>query len=170
MTQRAVLLQALASTPADIERLIRGLDESNAARQTDASAWSPGALIGHLLAVEHAYQGHIRRIIEENEPLLTAFPPPAEHQPGVSVATAAERFRQSREATLSILRGLSAGDWQRKAMHETRGRISLRTLVQRLVEHDIEHTNQLVEIRQTWRNSRAAAVISTTTEDGGRLP
>ncbi len=168
MTQRAVLLQALASTPADVERLIRGLDEPSAARQTDASAWSPGALIGHLVAVEHNYQGHIRRMVEENEPLLPSSHPPTEHEPGVGVAVAAEQFRQSRAATLTTLRGLSAGDWQRKAMLETGGRISLRSLVQRLVEHDIEYTNQLVEIRQTWRNRRGAAVISSTTEDSGR--
>jgi uncharacterized damage-inducible protein DinB len=167
MTQRAVLLQALASTPADVERLIRGLDESNAARQTEASAWSPGAVVAHLLAVEHAYQSHIRRIIEENEPLLPSSHSAVEHQPGGSVA-AAEQFRQSREATLTTLHGLAAGDWQRKAIHETAGRISLRSLVQRLVEHDIEHTNQLVEIRPTWRNIQSAAVMSPTAQDASR--
>ena len=39
MTKRAILLEALASTPPDVVRLVRGLDETAAVQQTDGG-WS----------------------------------------------------------------------------------------------------------------------------------
>lgn len=169
MTKRTILLQALASTPADVERLARGVDDAIFAGLAKADTVSPGEIVNHLLAVEHAYLYHINRIIGENEPIVPAIHTRAEHfRPRVPLPAAAEQFRQAREEMLATLEELPAGDWQRKAIHETEGRIPLRFLIQCLVEHDIEHTNQLVEIRQAWRKDHPPAVALTAPLDAGR--
>lgn len=152
MTKRIVLLQALASTPADIQRLIRQLDAPAAEWKVSAEAWSSADVVSHLTDVEQAYLVRLQRVLAEEEPAVPYIHPNAPSRaPGTSLSQLVEYFIRARETTLELLRRLTPGEWQRTAIHETKGRMSLRFLVQDLVDHDIEHTNQLVEIIQAWR-------------------
>jgi hypothetical protein len=155
MTKRIVLLQALASTSADIARLVRPLDRAAADWKPDLIAWSPRDIVSHLTLVERAYLARLKRIITEDEPTVPYIhPDEAAHDRQTPLAELSEAFRLAREDTLATLQALGPGGWQRAAIHETRGRVTLRFLVQDLVGHDIEHTNQLVEVIQLWRLSR----------------
>lgn len=158
MSKRIVLLQALASTPADLTRLARsfaGLGDDQAA---EVAEWSPRDVLAHLLFVERGYQARIALILREPEPLLPFINPErVEAEPLASLVEMATHFRAAREETLATLQALSPGQWQKPAVHETRGRTTLRSQIQTLVEHDIEHTNQLVELLQAQRAARRAA-------------
>lgn len=159
VTKRAILLQALASSPSDVARLARGLEDAPANWRPDEAAWPPGKVINHLLAVEQVYTHHIRRVILEAEPLLPAIHPVEQRYcADDALSMAAARFRQAREVTLTTLQAVPAGVWQRAGIYHTTGRVTLRFMVQSLVEHDIEHTHQLVLLRQAWQESRALGV------------
>lgn len=154
MTQRAVLLEALASTPTDIARLVRGLNETAAAWRADGG-WSCRDVVTHLATVEPLHRACWQRIVSIEEPL----PPTTEVDQtlagaALSLSELTERFRQSRQLSLDWLREIQPADWQRPAVHETNGRTTLRFLVQDLVAHDIEHTAQLVTILDKWRQER----------------
>ena len=71
MTQRAVLLEALASTPTDVARLVRGLNETAAAWRA-AGGWSCQDVVTHLAAVEPLHLARWQRIVAEEEPSLAA--------------------------------------------------------------------------------------------------
>lgn len=167
MTRRAVILQALASTPADIDRLGRGLNPVAVAWRPHEAAWAPGEIIEHLLVVEALYCHQFQRIIAENIPLIPTLHPTSERGEPVWPA-AAEMFRQARQATLTLLQGLAPGEWQRTAVDETNRPITLRFLAQSLVEHDIEHTNQLVETVQAWRRLATYPVVAAGDLNPGR--
>lgn len=165
MTKRAVLLEALASTPADVGRLVRGLDESAATWRGDGwswhdtwswhDAWSCRDVVAHLSAIEPLYLARLRRIVAEDKPTVAAlYPDESTHDTTLPTAALAERFLTIREVTIAWLREISAGDWQRPAIHETKGPTTLRFLVQDLVAHDIEHTSQLAAIIGLWRAER----------------
>lgn len=155
MTKRIVLLQALASTPADIARLARPLDGTAADWKPDFAAWSPRDVVSHLILVERAYLARLIRVITEDVPEVPYIHPnEAAHDRQTPLNELSEQFREAREETIATLQALAPGGWQRAAIHETRGRITLRFLVQDLVGHDIEHTNQLVEVIQLWRVSQ----------------
>lgn len=165
MTKRIVLLQALASTPADITRLIKPLDEATASWKLKHDTWTPRDVVSHLIHVEQAYQIRLNRILVEDEPTVPFIhPDEAIHDRETLIAHLGEQFRQTRGATLTTLQALNPGEWQRVAIHETKGRTTLRYLVQDLVAHDIEHTNQLVEIIQSWRAMQKQKPVATTTE------
>lgn len=152
MTRRTVLLQALASTPADIRRLIRPLDDEASDWKASVDAWSPMDVVNHLIDVEHACVARLQRVLAEHEPALPCIHPDVPpRKTGLSLSQAGDTFLQAREVTLEMLRRLTPGQWQRAAIHETKGRTTLRFLIQDLVDHDIEHTNQLVEITQSRR-------------------
>ena len=163
MTKRIVLLQALASTSVDIARLVRSLDGVAADWKPDLVAWSPRDIVSHLILVERAYLARLKRIITEDEPAVPYIhPDETAHDRLTPLDELSEAFRLTREDTLAALQALGPGGWQRAAIHETRGRVTLRFLVQDLVGHDIEHTNQLVEVIQLWRASQKqkAAIAS----------
>ena len=151
MSKRIVLLQALASTPADLSRLARSFDVAGEDDPGDAVHWSPREVLGHLFYVERAYQTRIALILREAGPLLPFIHPEYASEPFTSLVDMAERFRAAREETLATLQALTPGQWQRPAIHETNGPTTLRSQIQTLVEHDIEHTNQLVELLQARR-------------------
>lgn len=156
MTQRLVLLKALASTPADVARLARGLDE--AAVWSPDGGWSCRDVVAHLAHIEPLYLARLRRILAEPSPVIVALlPDPAAHL-DLPIAQLSAHFQSMREVTLDWLREIGPGDWQRPAIHATRGRTTLRALVDDLVAHDIEHTSQLVTILGQWRAEHRRSV------------
>jgi len=166
MSKRIVLLQALASTPADLLRLARTFDAATGDEPLDAAEWSPRDVLSHLLFVERGYQARIALILSESEPLLPFINPElATDELFISHVAVGERFRAAREETLATLQALTPGQWQKPAIHATTGRTTLRSQIQILVEHDIEHTNQLVELLQARRAAakRAAGPVERGT-------
>ena len=154
MTKRAILLEALASTPVDVARMVRGLDETSAVWRADGS-WSCRDVVAHLAYIEPLYLACLRRIVAEDEPTVAALlPDETAHNHDLSTTGLVERFGEARQLTCDWLREISPADWQRPASHDTKGRTTLRFLVQDLVAHDIEHTVQLVAILSQMRAAK----------------
>lgn len=148
MTRTQILLEALADSPADVNRLVARLDRADAERRPAEGLWSMADVIAHLIAVETPFRERFRRILDEDQPWVPSIrldePRPANE---LETAALCDLFAQEREQTLKLLRALRAGDWQRPAVHEETGPTTLRFQVQVLVGHDIEHTSQLAELR-----------------------
>lgn len=146
MTKRAILLEALESTPKDIERLVRPMDGA-------ADGGAIRDIIGHLVHAEGRYAQWITRATAEDEPTLSS----AERdgvfdEPMATLQAVAGQFRDGRTRTISLLSTLSPGHWQRPVLLDGR-RTTLRFLVQDIIEHDIEQTNRLVEAVHAHRSA-----------------
>lgn len=165
MTKRAILLQALESTPADVARLVRPLNQESVTHNSDPGARSALEVLSHLIGVERAYHRRLNRILTEELPEIPLIQPEeTTHIQESSPGDLSQQFGRERAQTLATLRGLNPGQWQRAGIHETKGRSTLRFLVQDLIEHDIEHTNQLVEIMQGWRARSKRAASDRTSQ------
>jgi uncharacterized damage-inducible protein DinB len=154
MTQRAVLLQALASTPRDIERLIRALPPEGRDWQP-AQGWSVRQILAHLVNAESVLRSRLELIRRHDNPTLPAYDP-NDHAEGPSETAPAEAlldyFRQTRQETLAFLTDLNPGEWQRPAANDLRGATTLRWQVVDMMNHDMAHLGQLVDIRVQWDN------------------
>jgi uncharacterized damage-inducible protein DinB len=149
MSKRSVLLAALESAPGDLRRLVQATDETSAHRRPSPGEWSLGEVLAHLVDVEGRYLARLKRVVEEDCPHVPYIHPDESiYEPAVSAGELLARFGQRRDETLVFLRGLSAGDWQRKAVHQTWGTVSLRSLVQALVDHDTNHLQQAAAVRK----------------------
>lgn len=152
MTQRAVLLQALASTPRDIERLLRGLPADGHAWLPDSGGRSAQQMLAHWVSAEPAFRERLRRIRQEDNPTLPHFDPEAivpQATPGPAELLLCD-FVEARQATLAFLTQLSPGEWQRPASRNSRGATTLRWHVVDMMNHDLAHLGQLVDIRVKW--------------------
>jgi uncharacterized damage-inducible protein DinB len=167
MTKRIVLLQALASTPIDVTRIACNSKPSLTHRRPQPDSWSMADVLFHLIDVEQRYRHHLQRVVAEDQPNLPSLLPDEESLPPQATAVdLAQEFAAARSLTMSFLNELSPKDWQRRAFHQRHGETSLRYLVQRLVDHDTLHLNQLLEVReQTTANSEQSTInsqLSTT--------
>lgn len=141
MTRRDVLLKALASTSSDVDRVVGRIDTP------DKGSLTP--VLNQMVAFETQYRTQLQRIIREESPTLPALRfEDASHESHVSLRESVFRFTAARQQTLAFLKGLTPGEWQRKAVHEVLGKTSLRFLVQDLVDQDTRHLSWLVEARQ----------------------
>jgi hypothetical protein len=123
----------------------------------DYKHWTPASWDGipseHFTAIEQVchvrdieiegYQLRIRRTLDETNPLLASIDSESvavERSYGSqNVVEAFAAFRKARIDTLALLEYLSAEQWQRTAMFEGYGPVSLRGLVHYLCSHDQQH-------------------------------
>ncbi len=153
MSKRQVLLDALAATPGDLERLVKGSDSATLIQRPTPDEWSAADVLCHLVLVEELSLARLQLVVEKERPSVSPIhPDPASHDLTQPLTTMLVNFRRARQATLAYLQELKAGDWQRMGSHSTRGNLSLRVLVQFMVDHDTAHLNQIVG---TTRNGRS---------------
>lgn len=148
MSKRTVLLEALASTPADLRLLLKRVDDAAADPIPTPTQWTIPQVLAHLLDIETRYQARLQRVINEDNPHLPAIHP---HDTTATLPPLPDLLNQlntARTHTITFLRALPPGSWQRPALHETQGPTHLRHLVQMLVEHDTEHLNQIIDLQQ----------------------
>ena len=158
MTKRAILLQALASTIPDLNRLVPSLVACTS-RERGSTYWqAANTLLTELVVRERIFQKHVALVITEDRPRLsTDVLVPSDESSSDSLTQTADQFAAERHETLARLSVLQPGQWQRVALVEGSGPRSLRFLIQDLVDSDIACTNQLVQILVSCRKAESAS-------------
>ena len=116
-------------------------------RRAIPGKWTPNEIIGHLTDGEWVYGYRLRLILGEDEPPILGFRQDSwvaslrhnEREPSELV----EIFRTLRALNLSVWRGMSPEDWQRRGQHNERGAESLAAMLQLLAGHDLSHLDQI---------------------------
>lgn len=146
MTKRIVLLQALASTPTDLRRLLKDVDDADARRRPGPEEWSLLDIVAHLNDIEERYRKRLKRVITADNPSFAYLHPAASGPTGVPLSLLLKQFEMARGETLGFLSSLSQRDWSRPAVHETLGETRFQYLVQNLLDHDIVHLRQVADV------------------------
>lgn len=148
------MLQALASTPKDLALMIKGMADAAIWQRPAPDQWAIINVINHLVYVERRYLKRLRQVLETERPSLPVImPDETKHHTQVTLSELIACFEETRGETVLFLKEVAPDCWQRTAVHETRGDVTFRFLVQFLVEHDINHLNQIAEIQQQLHTS-----------------
>ncbi len=135
------LIDLLAETPRRLTALLGGVDTSppeTTARLT--------RVVAHLAAAEALMRERIRRMVAQETPYFRAVDLASLAEAVPTLAEAVQRLGHERGETLTTLMTLSLKDWERTAIHETLGEITVEDLVEQLVEHDRAHLEQVERI------------------------
>jgi hypothetical protein len=145
---------SLAAFPGQFERHYRLIPESH-------KAWAPASWDGvpsealtaieqvwHVLDIEvDGYHNRFRRTLAETDPVLESLDTYRmarerryKERDGSEALTA---FRQARAQTVELLASVRPGQWQRTAVFEGYGSVTLRGLVHYLCSHDQQHLSGL---------------------------
>ena len=120
----------------------RGLSDSELNAFPVAGTWSLRQLCAHLLDSDLIAVHRMKRMIAEDLPLLisydeSAFVSRLPYQE-LSISTIADLFRLNRLHMGEILERQDEAAWERQGVHNQRGKVSLREMVELYVHH-VEH-------------------------------
>jgi uncharacterized damage-inducible protein DinB len=111
--------------------------------------WSIADVVAHLGYIEPLYLARLRRIVEQDNPFEPYLGPDrSAHDLTRPLSDLLQQFILRRAETVVFLQGLQQGDWARRVTHATMGPGRLRDHVQMLVEHDSDHLQQIVTLRE----------------------
>jgi uncharacterized damage-inducible protein DinB len=141
----AELIASLAGMPARLEAAVAALGAREAAPGVDG--WSARELAGHLCDAARVWGARMRVAALEERPHLELYDQEAFVRLGayryIPSGELARQFRTISEPTVAFLRGLDAGAWERIAIHDEFGALTLREIVVIEVDHEREHVGQI---------------------------
>jgi rubrerythrin len=144
----AAIIAILEATPAQVAKMILGVDDSLLTHKPSPDEWCAKELVGHLIETDRLYQGRVRTIlagsgvVEFSDPQL---PWEAHHGKGYEEMPAGElvqRLEASHAASLAIMVDLTPPEWCRLGIMNGTVR-SLVDLGTWLANHDRGHLPQI---------------------------
>jgi hypothetical protein len=145
------LVERLARQAEDIDRLTSGLDDAQLSTRTVPDKWSLQELVCHLWRVQQVFEGRLRAMLLEDEPVLAAYNPendvefekmrarpPAEDRAG---------FLRDREAFTARLGKLQPAEWHRRGRHPEYPQYDVHFLIEYLAHHEAHHIYQMLQRR-----------------------
>jgi hypothetical protein len=146
MTERALMLARLASTPVMLRELTSDVTAEQAPRPPRPGEWSVVEVVRHLVEGDRdAFLPRLRRMVAETRPVFDATAPP----PGDAsdLATLVAAHASARAHVIKILGGLAADGWQREGVSPSRGMLTVEAYARSMDEHDTEHLRQIQDVR-----------------------
>jgi len=141
----AELIESLASMPDRLEAAVAALGPQEAAPGVDG--WSARELTGHLCDAARLWGARMRLAALEDRPRLESYDQDAFVRLAAyryfAAPELARQFRTISEPTVTFLRGLLPEAWERVAIHEERGPLTLLQIVTVEAEHEREPVEQI---------------------------
>jgi uncharacterized damage-inducible protein DinB len=146
------LLDAYAAAPRRVETAVRGMSHEQHVARPMAGKWSTLEVVAHLADTEQVYCDRMKRIIATQRPLLIGY-----HESDYVARLAyhdreldeeLQIIRINRAQMLRILRTLPAETFDRQGVHNKAGLVSLRQLVESMIEHIEHHCGFIDQKRQ----------------------
>lgn len=138
----------LGATPVLIRSSVTGLsDEVLAGIEPDV--WGARQVLEHLIDAESiAFRDRIGRILKEHRPFIQSIDPPARLKEGGYAERTLEdllaAFEVQRAESITWLRSIDEGDFDREGEHEAAGTIRVGELLHYWAAHDLTHLSQLM--------------------------
>ncbi|MFH1758558.1 MAG: DinB family protein [Pseudomonadota bacterium] len=140
-------LTSMATTPGDIEAVIRGLSDPLLSKRPDDKNWAAKEIVCHMRDTEEQFMIRFQTIMALDEPKLLAVEAERWSSERQYLRNdgfeALSSFRKRRNEVLEFLRGLNPEQWNRGGIHPTRGRMSIKDFVTFIAGHDQNHLEQL---------------------------
>lgn len=136
------MIETLAALPGDIAAAFAAVDDKRSVQPLD-DGWTPREILGHLKDAAAIYDERISRVASEDNPYLLNVDQDEAVARGnynsADPSTLLSELAEHRRNTIEVLRSLNDADWNRPGVHSERGPLTLRSLVEYMVEHETDH-------------------------------
>lgn len=143
MSALSSVLDRYALGPAIFAYALDGLTDEQAKARPGPGNWSVAELAAHLTDADLVISDRMKRVIAEDDPLLTAFDESAWTQRlftnDAPLAESLALFQSNRRWTERTLRRLSQADFARAGRHNEAGRVTLAELLVGAANHLDHH-------------------------------
>jgi uncharacterized damage-inducible protein DinB len=141
-------LDVIGETPGKLRALMQSLGAQRAEQPPAPGKWSAREIVCHLADCEVAFAFRLRQTLAEDLHVMQPFDQEkwAAHYGAYSLADALAAFAALRQWNAALIRSLGAAELARKTNHPERGDMTLRTIVETMGGHDINHVLQVEKI------------------------
>lgn len=139
----------LEQSPIIIEKILIDVPDSTLGWKPAMDRWSVSEVLAHLTEFDQIFRERIRRIAQENIPLLDSYDQNAAYAAGKYSGSGREHLRNfchERDRSLSLLRYLPEGALARAGKHAEIGQVSITDLLHTWAFHDLGHIKQISEL------------------------
>ncbi len=151
-------LKVLAQTPKRLRKLTKGLKKKQLRFQPAPGKWSIAQIIAHLADSELAGAFRLRMMVSQSGSPIQAYDQDmwanAMKYEEADVEDKTELFSTVRKSQIAIWRSLRDDEWRKFGMHAERGQETVERLAQLHAGHDINHLDQIEEIRNSFRKKK----------------
>ncbi|MDF2681102.1 MAG: hypothetical protein K0R47_2292 [Brevibacillus sp.] len=142
-----------------VKEAIRSLTEEEMHYKPGPNKWSIHEIVVHLADAELVGVHRMKRVLAENDPMLTAYDQDAW---AMSLGYAEQDAKRSlelfgliRAMMVPVLEKVEGADWQRCGIHEEAGSLTLVQLLERYVNHVGDHLAQIQRVQAAYREHTA---------------
>jgi hypothetical protein len=142
---RAVIAETAARLAAEADRLGPG----GLGRSLAPGKWTASQILCHLADCEIAFAFRIRQTLAEENHVAQPFDQDAWAKPyaQLDARAAMALFAAARRWNVALLEAVPPAAFAKKLTHPERGEMTLRTIVETMAGHDLNHLQQLEGIR-----------------------
>ncbi len=145
------LVEPLRIMPRNLADEIKGMTEAEATFRATPDQWCIREIIGHLRDATEVYHKRLYMMSTQTDPVLEGYDQEAyarEH--GYMERPIDDMMRELtywRGQTVALLTTLVNWNWARTGQHVERGRISIRQMVEHMVDHESTHLADVRSLR-----------------------
>jgi uncharacterized damage-inducible protein DinB len=146
-------IDAYLDGPVALRRALAGLTADQLQARPVTGKWSTVEVVCHLVDSEQAWCHRMKRTIAEDRPLLIGYDESRftrslpYHEADLDGEL--HLLESMRRQMARILRGLPESAWSRTGVHNERGLLTLRDMLETEVQHVFHHIRHILEKRQT---------------------
>jgi hypothetical protein len=135
----------IAKTAADLKAIVGSLSDEQVNRTPAPGKWSIREILCHLADCEMVFAFRIRQTLAEPHHVVQPFDQDIWAKPyaAYSAPAALATFTAVRDWNLALVRSLPADAFDKPMTHPERGTMTLRTVVETMGGHDINHLKQI---------------------------
>ncbi|MBI5287445.1 MAG: DinB family protein [Chloroflexi bacterium] len=145
------LVEPLRSLPRDVAGELKGLLAAQLTFRADDDGWCIQEVVGHLADAAEVYHKRIYMMSTQTDPILEPYDPDAFAGDHAylerSIEDLLDRLRYWRGETVQLLTTLVNWNWARTGRHLESGRLSIRQIVEHMVEHEADHLATIRALR-----------------------
>ncbi len=156
VNERQNLVARFREGAAAVMAAVQGLRDGEAEAYEAPGEWSVRQIVHHLADTELMRGARLFRLLVDDQPIIQGFDEEAfarrlHYEREIESSVAA--FCSVRQSLASLLEKLTEEEWSREGTHSEIGPYRVETLVQRGVDHALEHADQIRRARSRWASA-----------------
>jgi hypothetical protein len=146
------LVEPLRAMPDNVAEAVRGISDAAARHRADDNEWAVKEIVGHLRDAAEVYHKRIYMMSTQTDPVLEPYDPDAYARDhgymDRDVDDMLREIRLFRSNTVQLLTSLVNWNWARTGRHLEDGRLSIRQIVEHMIDHEAEHLDDIRRARE----------------------
>lgn len=141
-------VSVIASTSSELARIVQSIPADRLIAAPAPGKWSARDIVAHLADTEIVFAYRLRQALAEDHHVIQPFDQDmwSKGYESCDAASAVAVFSTVRSWNLILIGQMSAEDLARPVTHPERGTMTIRTVVETMGGHDINHLRQLAAI------------------------